>query len=153
MKIEDLVRERIEKAVMDLGYEIVEIEFLKKDGNNNLTIYVDYPNGGITLDDCEKINGIVDPILDDLDPTNGRPYMLNVMSPGLDRPFKRQRDYERNYGKEVEVKLYAPLKGKKVYEGTLLSHDENALRISISGEEQTIENSRIALVRPLIKFE
>ncbi len=152
MKITQAVYDKINPTVTELGYEIVDVEFEKKDGNDNLTIFVDYPSG-MTLDDCEKVHVAIDPLIDELDPTNGKPYVLNVSSPGLDRPFKKQRDYERNYGKEVEIKLYAPLKGKKLYEGVLLVRDDNSLTVLCDEKELTIENSRIALVRPLVKFE
>ena len=152
MKIEQAVLEKIEPLVSKMGYEIVDVEFVKKDGNDNLTIYVDVPHG-MSLDDCEKVHVAIDPLLDELDPTNGKPYVLNVSSPGLDRPFVKQRDFERNYGKEVEIKLYAPLKGKKIYEGVLISRSENAIVLNDGKEEITIENSRVALARPLVKFE
>lgn len=152
MKIEQSVYDKISPLVTELGYEIVDVEFVKKDGNDNLTIFVDVPTG-MSLDDCERVHNAIDPLLDELDPTNGKPYVLNVSSPGLDRPFNKQRDYERNYGKEVEIKLYAPLKGKKLYEGVLVSRNENMLTLQIGNEEVNIENSRIALARPLVKFE
>ena len=119
---------------------------------DKLTIFIDIPSG-VSLDDCEKVHYAVDPLLDELDPTAGKPYILNVSSPGLDRPFKKQRDYERNYGKEVEIKLYAPLKGKKVYEGVLVARDENSLTLNLGKEEIKIENNKIAIARPLVKFE
>ncbi len=152
MKIEQSVIEKIQPTVTSLGYEIVDVEFEKKNGEDNLTIFIDIPSG-ISLDDCEKVNYAIDPLLDELDPTAGKPYILNVSSPGLDRPFKKQRDYERNYGKEVEIKLYAPLKGKKVYEGVLVTRDENSLTLNLGKEEIKIENNKIAIARPLVKFE
>lgn len=152
MKIEQSVIEKIQPAVTALGYEIVDVEFEKKNGEDNLTIFIDIPSG-VSLDDCEKVHYAVDPLLDELDPTAGKPYILNVSSPGLDRPFKKQRDYERNYGKEVEIKLYAPLKGKKVYEGVLVACDENSLTLNLGKEEIKIENNKIAIARPLVKFE
>lgn len=152
MKIEQSVYDKISPLVTELGYEIVDVEFVKKDGNDNLTIFVDVSTG-MSLDDCERVHNAIDPLLDELDPTNGKPYILNVSSPGLDRPFNKQRDYERNYGKEVEIKLYAPLKGKKLYEGVLVNRNENTLTLQIGKEEVSIENSRIALARPLVKFE
>ena len=80
--------------------------------------------------------------------------MLNISSPGLDRPFKKQRDFERNYGKEVEVKLYAPLRGKKLYEGILKEKAENFLIIETADKEDLkLEMTRVALVRPLVRFE
>ncbi len=152
MKTEQKVLEKIESIVTALGYEVVDIEFEKKYGEDNLTVFIDIPTG-VSLDDCEKVHYAIDPALDELDPTNGKPYVLNVSSPGLDRPFKKQRDFERNYGKEVEVKLYAPLKGKKLYEGVLVERGENVTVIKLSKETITIENNKIALVRPLVKFE
>ncbi len=152
MKVEDSVKEKIEPVVTGLGYEIVDVEFVKKGGDDNLTVYIDIP-AGVSLDDCEKVHMAIDPLLDELDPTCGKPYILNVSSPGLDRPFKKQRDFERNYGKEVEVKLYAPLMGKKLFEGVLVVRDENSLTLNQSGTEIKIENNKIALVRPLVKFE
>ena len=152
MKITESVKQKIEPLVTEMGYEIVDVEFEKKYGDDNLTIFIDIPSG-VSLDDCEKVHNAIDPLLDELDPTQGKPYILNVSSPGLDRPFKTQRDFERNYGKEVEIKLYAPLKGKKLFEGVLVSRNENTLTIKTSAEEIKFENSKVALARPLVKFE
>ncbi len=152
MKITESVKEKISPLVTEMGYEIVDVEFEKKYGDDNLTVFIDIPSG-VSLDDCEKVHNAIDPLLDELDPTNGKPYILNVSSPGLDRPFKTQRDFERNYGKEVEIKLYAPMKGKKLFEGVLVERNENTLTLEISGEQIKLENSKIALARPLVKFE
>lgn len=152
MKIEQAVREKIEPTVSAMGYEIVDVEFTKKHGEDNLTVYIDIPSG-VSLDDCEKVHYAIDPLLDELDPTDGKSYILNVSSPGLDRPFKTQRDFERNYGREAEIKLFAPLKGKKTYEGTLVARGENSVTITADGKEIRIESNKIAVVRPLVKFE
>lgn len=152
LKSEKEIYDAINPLITQMGYEIVEVEFGKKGGETNLTVYIDIPRG-VSLDDCEKVHYAVDPVLEELDPTDDKPYVLNISSPGLDRPFKTARDYERNYGKEVEVKLYAPYMGKKIYEGVLISRDENSLVLQIEGKNMTIETNRIALVRPLVKFE
>ena len=151
-KIADKVFAKINPVVTELGYEIVDVEYVSKNLDNSLTIYIDKVPQGISLDDCEKVSLAIDPLLDELNPTNDVPYTLNVSSPGLDRPFKKQRDYERNYGKEVEVKLYAPILGKKVYEGVLISHGEFVTELECDGKQVNIENSKIAIVRPLVKF-
>ena len=135
------------------GYELVDIEFEKKYGQDNLTVFIDKVPDGVSLDDCEKVHYAVDPIIDEVNPTDDAPYVLNISSPGLDRPLKTQRDFERNYGKEVEIKLYAPIKGKKVYEGVLIERNENSVSITAEKEEIKIESNKIALVRPLVKFE
>jgi ribosome maturation factor RimP len=152
-KISEKVFAAVDPIVSNLGYEIVDVEFESKKGESTLTIYIDKVPVGVSLDDCETVSRALDPILDELDPTSGSPYAFNVSSPGLDRPFKKQRDFERNYGKEVEVKLYAPLLGKKIYEGVLIKREENVTIIKDGDVEHKIENSKIALVRPLVKFE
>ncbi len=152
-KISEKVFAAVEPTVTGLGYEIVDVEFTSRHGEDTLTIYIDKVPVGVSLDDCEKVSVALDPILDELDPTGDKPYTFNVSSPGLDRPFKKLRDFERNYGKEVEIKLYAPMLGKKIYEGVLLKREENVTIVKVGDNEVKIENNKIALVRPLVKFE
>lgn len=148
----EIVNKNLAPVIEELGYEVVDVEYLKKNDVFNLTVYIDIKRG-VTLDDCEKVHNTIDPLLDELNPTNDAPYVLNVSSPGLDRPFKKQRDFERNYGREVEIKLFGPLKGKKYFEGVLVSRNENTITIISGKEEITIENNRVAKVCPLVKFE
>ena len=152
-KINEKIFEKINPTIEALGYEIVDVEYLKKGSDATLTVYIDKVPVGISLDDCEKVSIAIDPLLDELNPTNDEPYIFNVSSPGLDRPFKKQRDFERNYGKEVEIKLYAPMQGKKIFEGVLVSHNDNVTEIELDGKQVKIENSKIAIARPLVKFE
>ena len=116
MKIKAI--EEIENALQpvaeELGIEIVEVEF-KQGKAPALTVYID-TEAGVDLNTCEKFHRAIDPILDEVDPTFGVPYTLNVSSPGLDRPLKTDRDYQKCMGEKVEVKLFAPLKGKKLFE-------------------------------------
>ena len=152
MKLEQSVFEAINPTIEGLGYEIVEVEYVKKGTDMHLTVYIDVKSG-ISLDDCEKVHMAIDTILDELNPTQDKPYVLNVSSPGLDSPFKTQRAYERNYGREVEVKLYAQIKGVKLYEGVLIERTETTTTIETAKENIKIENNKIALVRQLVKFE
>lgn len=131
-----------------MGIEIVDAE-VKGD---NLTVFIE-TESGVDLDTCEKFhNAIMEPI-DELDPSYGAAYTLNVSSPGLDRPFKTARDFERNLGKEVEVKLFAPLKGKKFLEGVLSAFDNNSVIITIGGAEEKIAKNKIAKINKAIKFD
>lgn len=145
------IRKFFEEYATPMGIEIVDVEFNQK--NASLTVFIE-TEGGVDLDTCEKYhNAILDPI-DDLDPTYGAPYTLNVSSPGLDRPFKTARDFERNIGEEVEVKLYAPLKGKKFIEGTLAAFDENSVTIETAKDGQLkINRTKIAKISKAIIFE
>lgn len=136
-----------------LGYELVDLEYKTLYGDKHLIVYI-WRKGGVSLDDCEAVSNALDAPLDSLDPTGSAPYCLDVSSPGLDRPFKTQRDYERNYGEAVEVKLYAPLDGKKdkLYVGTLIECDDKSVAIDVDGNTVKIDRDKIALVRPYVEF-
>lgn len=139
------------KPIADgLEIEIVDVVFNAKD--TSLTLFIETENG-VDLDTCEKFhNAIMEPI-DELDPSFGAPYTLNVSSPGLDRPFRTPRDFQRNLNKEVEIRLFAPLKGKKFIEGVLLSFDDNSVTVKAHGEELKIQRTKIAKINKAIKFE
>ncbi|MDE7463516.1 MAG: ribosome maturation factor RimP [Clostridiales bacterium] len=143
----------IEAIVTELGYELVDIEYKTLYGDKHLVVYI-AKDGGVSLDDCEIVSNAIDGPLDALDPTGDSPYCLDVSSPGLDRPFKSQRDFERNYGEKVEVKLYAPLAGQKtkLITGVLVSRTEGAVTVEADGKALEIENTKIALVRPYVEF-
>lgn len=140
----------LEKIAAPMGIEIVETEC--NDKSAMLTVYIE-TESGVDLDTCEKFhNAIFDPI-DELDPSYGEPYTLNVSSPGLDRPFKTYRDFERNLGGEVELKLYVPLKGKKFLQGILTAFDDNTVTVGLKDEEVKIPRNKLAKINKAIKFE
>lgn len=141
--IENSVMQHICAIVESLGCEIVEVEFKKKENGDNLTVFIDKV-GGVTLDDCERVHNAIDAPLDELDPTNGKPYTLNVSSPGLDRPIKSDRDYERNIGQKIEINLYAAIEKKKRFCGKLVGFDENFVTVEVDGKERKFERSSIA---------
>lgn len=144
------IRAFLEGIATPMGIEIVDVEFDKR--AEALTVFIETEHG-VDLDTCEKFhNAIFDPI-DELDPSNGAPYTLNVSSPGLDRPFKTDRDFERNLGKEVEIKLFAPIKGKKFIEGVLAEYDGNAVTVKTLKEELKISLNKIAKINKAIKFD
>ncbi len=153
MKIKSI--EEIQAAVQPIAdeqsVEIVEIEF-KQGKEPALTFYIDV-EGGVDLDTCERFHRAVDVVLDELDPTFGVPYTLNVSSPGLDRPFKTDRDYQKAMGQKVEVRLFAPMQGKKLFEGVLIDHDENCVCIEVKGETLKFEKSKIAKISRAIDFD
>lgn len=133
-----------------MGIEIVEADF--DDKAETLTVYIE-TEGGVDLDTCEKFHNAISDTLDEIDPSAGAPYTLNVSSPGLDRPFKTARDFERNLEKEVELKLYAPLKGKKFLQGYLKAFDENTVTVALGKEEVKIPRNKIAKINKAIKFD
>lgn len=153
MKIKSI--EEIQAAVQPIAdeqsVEIVEIEF-KQGKEPALTFFIDV-EGGVDLDTCERFHRAVEIALDELDPTFGVPYTLNVSSPGLDRPFKTDRDYQKAMGQKVEVRLFAPMQGKKLFEGVLIDHDENCVSIEVKGETLKFEKSKIAKISRAIDFD
>lgn len=123
MKIKPVeeIKSLCEKYAAPLGLAVDSVEF-KQGKNPALTVFIDKA-GGVSLDDCEKLHNAIFEPLDELDPTFGAAYTLNVSSLGADRPFKTERDFLSHIGKKVEVKLYAAVKGKKFIEGELISYD------------------------------
>ena len=113
------------------------------------TIDADTP---ITIEDCEKVTKAIDPILDELNPTDDKPYILSVSSPGIDRPIKTERDFKRNMGKEVEITLFKKLDGEKKFVGTLESFSQIQVTILQKDKPLTINRELIAHIVPVIKF-
>ena len=148
----------IETALMpvaeQIGVEIYEVVF-KQGRNPSLTVFIDTDKeGGIDLDACEKFHNAIDPVLDELDPTFGMPYTLNVSSPGLDRPFKKDSDFLRHIGKKVEIRLYAPIRGEKYIEAVLTEYNAESKNIAVerNGEAVKLNLSQIAKICEAIEF-
>jgi ribosome maturation factor RimP len=150
--IAETVRAGIQPVADELGLTIWDVEFLKEGARRILRVTIDHEDG-ITIDDCERMHRAIDPVLDELDPTFGAPYTLNVSSPGLDRPLKTARDFEKKIGKRVEIKLYAPMKGKKLFEATLVGFDEHCIEVEEKGEKIKLEKAKIAKICQAIDFD
>ncbi len=140
----------LKQSVAELGFELCDVEFIKEYGDWVLTLYID-KEGGVNIDDCERVSRAVDPLLDTADPIE-QAYMLSVSSLGLDRPLKKDADYARNIGKRIEFKLFAPMNGKKEFTGELLRYDENTAVVRLGDGEITLERKAIALARPELTF-
>jgi len=141
--ISDKVYEAIHQIVEDLGYELVEVTYGKTPNGMALTLFI-HNDSGITLDDCEKVSKAVDEPLDELNPTNDTPYSLNVSSLGLDRPIKTAKDAQRNLNKEIEVKLYSAIDGKKLFVGTLSNYNDDGIELTIKDAKMFFEFKKIA---------
>ena len=150
-KVVTIVEETITPIIINLGYDLVDVEYVKQVDGYHLIVTIDKA-GGVGIDDCETVHRAIDQILDDVNPTNDSPYVLQVSSCGLDRPLKKPSDYNRNLNKEIRIKLYAPNKnGQKEIVGVLVSFDEKT--VTINGKESvTIDKEKIALAEPVIKF-
>ena len=151
-KTKQQVEEFIAPIVEGLGLEVVEVEFAKKHDGMNLTIFID-KKGGVTIEDCEKVHRAIDEPLDELDPTNGASYTLNVSSPGLDREIKTDKDFNRNIGETLDVNLFKKIGACKKFVGELVSFTENAIIIlDKKGKEVEIERALISKATKHIEF-
>ena len=122
-KVEVLVSGMIEK----MGYELVDVEFVKEGQNWYLRFYLD-KEGGINIDDCEKASKAIEKLLDEKDPIE-QAYILEVSSPGLDRQLKKDKDFVKYAGSLVDVKLYKAVDGSKEFQGTLKGLEGNIIKI------------------------
>lgn len=146
-KTEELITPLIDAE----GFELVDVEYVKEGADWYLRVYID-KDGGITVNDCEKISRAFNEILDREDYIDDA-YIFEVSSPGLLRLLKKDKDYQRNLGKLLEVKLFAPLNGVKEFEAELKSYDkESATLVMDDDTEVTVKRSEISLIRPAIEF-
>lgn len=149
-KIEEIARDLVLPFIEKNNFELVDVEY-KKEGNNwFLRIYID-KDGGITLDDCQIVSEYLSSKLDEVDPIKNS-YILEVSSPGIDRPLKTAKDFEKYKGMNVEVSLFAPLDKKKKYEGELLDFNGEKILILSNGEKREFDMNNVNLVKPVIKF-
>ena len=150
-KITDSVAEFVRPIIEQNGIELVDVEFKKQYGQDTLTVFVD-KEGGMDLIACEQIHNAISDPLDELDPTNGKAYVLNVSSPGLDRPFKTDRDFEKHINGDVEISLYAPIDKLKKFEGKLVAYDGETCDVEYKGQTIKLNIKDIAVIRAAIKF-
>ena len=153
MKIKPIeeIKAFAEKYANETGIVLDSVEFKNTDVPT-LIFYIE-KEGGVDLDTCEKFSRAIDGPLDELDPTFGEPYSLNVSSVGIDKPFRTKEDFEKNLDKEVEVKLSKSIKGAKYYEGILTFFDDNVIRIRCGKDTLTIDRKTITKINKAIKFD
>ena len=132
-------------------FELVDVEYVKEGGSWYLRAYIDKP-GGITVDDCEIVNRALGDLLDEHDFIE-ESYILEVSSPGLGRPLKKERDFARSLGEEVEIRTYRAIDRQKEFVGILKCYDAETVTIAYEdGSEQTFDRNDIALIRLALDF-
>lgn len=132
-------------------FELVDVEYVKEGGTWYLRAYIDKP-GGITVDDCEIVNRALGGILDEKDFIE-ESYILEVSSPGLGRPLKKERDFERSLGEEVEIRTYRMVEKQKEFRGILKAYDKDTVTITVEEEEEWVfPRDNIALIRLAFDF-
>lgn len=133
------------------GFELVDVEYVKEGGNWYLRAYIDKP-GGIHVDDCELVSRELSDILDKEDYID-EAYILEVSSPGLGRPLKKEKDYQRSLGQEVEIRTYRMIDRQKEFIGILKDYDKETVTLELEDEiTKTFDKSDIALIRLAFDF-
>lgn len=128
------------------GFELVDVEYVKEGGVWYLRAYIDKP-GGIAVDDCEVISRALSELLDENDYIE-ESYILEVSSPGLGRPLKKEKDFKRSLGEEVEIRTYRAIDKQKEFIGILKDYDKDTVTIEYEDETtKTFDKSEIALIR------
>lgn len=136
----------LESLIKDNKFELVDVEYVKEAGNWFLRVYID-KEGGITIDDCELISRGLSDLLDEQDFISDS-YILEVSSPGLGRQLKKDKDFARSIGEDVEIKLYRALNKQKEIFGILKDFDQDTVVIELEDESEiVIERKDIAIIR------
>ena len=136
----------LEPIVTELGFELVDVEYVKEGSDYYLRVYAD-KEGGITINDCEIVNRALGDLLDQEDYISDA-YILEVSSPGLTRPLKKENDFKRSIGKVVEIKTFVKINGAKEFEGVLKAYDDATVTIEFEDEtEVTISRKDISMIR------
>lgn len=153
-KVTEIVAKIAQPLAEELGLYVEEVEYVKLNTGMTLTVFISKPNGVVSITDCEALAHSMDAPLDEADPTNNQSYTFNVSSLGLDRPLKTTRDFERNLGQIIEVKLFAPLNSCKNFVGELISFSENeiTLKQEKTNKVLTIDRKLVASCKPQITF-
>jgi len=141
----------IKPVVEEMGYVFVDLEYKKEFSGYVLALTID-KDGGVDINDCEKVSRALDIPLDENDITDGKSYNFNVSSYGLDRAFKTDYDFNKHIGKMVDVKFYAPFNGKKLIEGILLAFNNDCVTIKSNEDTLEIERKLIANICAHIEF-
>ena len=150
MKITDIVTEFAKPIVEANGCELWDVEYVREGSERYLRLYLD-KEGGVDINDCEKVHRAVDPVLDEKDPI-AESYHFEVCSAGLERALKRPSDFARFMDSPILVKLYRPRNGLKEIPCTLTGYEDGRITVLSGKETITFEKSEVALVRLRVEF-
>ena len=147
--VEELVSSVVEQIIESTDMELVDVEYVRE-RDWYLRVYLDKPDG-IDLDDCQMVSEKLSEFLDAKDPIKEN-YLLEVSSPGIDRVLKKEKDFIRYSGKAVDVQLFKPIDGQKLYTGNLGPVTDESVTIYIGETPKVIERAAVAQIRLHIDF-
>lgn len=146
-EIEKYCTDLVSPIIEENNFELVDVEYVKEGSDYYLRVYAD-KEGGININDCVLISRALEAKLDEEDKIEDA-YILEVSSPGLTRPLKKDNDFKRSIGKIVEVKLYKAKNGIKEFQGELVTYTDQTITISVEGQEDPymIDRNEISMIR------
>lgn len=150
-KVEETIWKLAEPVALECGVELVEVEYVKEGTEWFLRLYIDKEMTSVELDDCEAVSRKVSEILDKADPIE-QAYRLEVSSPGIERPLKRLKDFERFKGEKVRARAFSPINGQKEFIGILGGADDDNIVLDIDGQEILLERKKISRVNLVWEF-
>ncbi len=154
MSKKEVYEQRTEELILPIvesyGFELVDVEYVKEGGMWYLRAYID-KDGGIAVDDCAMVSRQFSEILDEKDYID-EAYIFEVSSPGLGRPLKKDKDFDRNMGSDIEIRTYRAIDKQKEFVGTLVAYDKTSVTIDMDGEEKVFERADIALIRQAFEW-
>lgn len=132
----------LEPVLAANGYDLVEVELAQQGGLRILRVYIDRSGGGITLGDCQSVTHLLNPVLDETNLVEGS-YCLEVSSPGIDRPVRKPRDFERFVGEPIRARTHAPVEGRKQFRGVLRGYSDGTVAIECEGRVYAIHTENL----------
>lgn len=144
-KVTERVTALVQPEIEAEGCSLWDVEYVREAGTWYLRIFID-KEGGVAIDDCERISRRLDPLLDEADPIPDS-YVFEVGSAGADRELKRPGDFMRYMGSEVDVRLYQPVDGSKLYTGKLCGYEDGRVTIELVKGQRSFDKSQVAQVR------
>ncbi len=144
-KISEKVSALARPVVEEEGCKLWDVEYVREAGSWYLRIFID-KEGGVGIDDCERISRRLDPMLDEADPIPDS-YVFEVGSAGAERELKRPSDFEQFMGSEVELKTYKPVDGKKAFVGKLSAYNDGDVEITVGDKPMSFAKADVAMVK------
>ena len=145
LAITDQIEQLIEAPIESLGYQLVGVEYIQGGQSPVLRIYIDAEQG-IGIEDCERVSHQVSGVLDVEDPIK-QAYMLEISSPGFDRPLFKPRDFERFVGSQAKISMKLPVNGRRNFSGELQGFDNGDILIEVDGEVYALPLAKLAKAR------
>ena len=150
--VEQAVLEQAEPVARELGCEVVDVEYVSGPRGRVVRVYIDKP-GGVSVEDCRSVSERLSNALDRDDPVPG-PYRLEVSSPGLERPLRKEEDFRRFSGREVEIRTFSPLHGRRQFIGTLMGMEGGRIRLRLEdGGEVDVPKEAVSRARLRFRWQ